>query len=409
VVVTDDLPAGIAWTDDSDLCEIAASTLTCDLGTMDPGETFTVHVSGETNNASAEDNDCGDLPNVASATASNEADGDTENNSDDATIVVECPDIAVEKSASASPIQVGEDAVFEITVSNDGEGTAFDVLLVDSLPVGYDWSDYSEPCEIAAGTLTCDLGDMAPGASFTVTLTAPTLDEGPGSAQCGAIDNLASADATNESEDDLENNTDDASIDVVCPSGLTIVKSFIGNSGGDDPILGVPLAKLGDTLQFTLDYTGVGPITNGVISDVLPEGLEYVDGSAEGDANFTFVDYDDATRTLTWETAAGVTLDSPSGSVTYDTVVLEEAAEEVQPLINVAAIDSDETEPDEDDKAVAAVAPPLDLTPPPTSTLGPETGSSNPGFALMLILLGVAGLALPVGSLTPVPERRRSR
>ena len=70
VVVTDDLPAGIAWTDDSDLCEIAGSTLTCDLGTMDPGETFTVHVSGETNNASAEDTDCGDLPNIASATAS---------------------------------------------------------------------------------------------------------------------------------------------------------------------------------------------------------------------------------------------------------------------------------------------------------------------------------------------------
>jgi uncharacterized repeat protein (TIGR01451 family) len=250
---------------------------------------------------------------------------------------------------------------------------------------------------------------MAPGASFTVTLTAPTFDDGPGSAQCGTIDNLASADATNESEDDLENNTDDASIDVVCPSGLTIVKSFIGNSGGDDPILGVPLAKLGDTLQFTLDYTGVGPITNGVISDVLPEGLEYVDGSAEGDANFTFVDYDDATRTLTWETAAGVTLDSPSGSVTYDTVVLEEAAEEVQPLINVAAIDSDETEPDEDDKAVAAVAPPLDLTPPPTSTLGPETGSSNPGFALMLILLVIAGLAITVGFVTPVPERVRQQ
>jgi uncharacterized repeat protein (TIGR01451 family) len=374
---------------------------------MDPGETFTVHVSGETNNASAEDNDCGDLPNVASATASNEADGDTENNSDDATIVVECPDIAVEKTAANSPIQVGEDAVFDITVTNNGSGTAFDVLLVDDLPAGLDWSDDSDLCEIAAGTLTCDLGDMAPGATFTVTLTAPTTDEGATSTDCGQIDNSASADATNESADDLEDNTDDASIVVECPSALTIEKSFTGNTGGDDPILGVPLAKIGDILTFTLEYVGVGPITNGVITDVLPEGLEYVDGSATDDANFTFVDYDDATRTLTWATDLDVTLDSPTGAVTYQTVVLEEAPEISQPLVNVAAIDSDETEPDEDDRAVAALAPPLELTPPPTSTFVPGTGASSPGFALMLVLLGIAALAIGVGFVTPVPERVR--
>ena len=407
VVVTDDLPAGIAWTDDSDLCEIAGSTLTCELGTMDPGETFTVHVSGATNNVSAEDSDCGDLPNSASASASNEADEDTENNSDDATIVVECPDIAVEKTASATPIQVGEDAVFEITVTNGGAGVAFDVLLVDELPAGYDWSADSELCEIADGTLTCDLGDMAPGASFTVTLTAPTVDEGATSADCGTIDNLAFADATNESEDDLEDNADEASIVVECPSALTIVKSLTGNTGGDDPILGVPLAEIGDVLTFTLEYAGVGPITNGVISDVLPEGLEYVEGSATDDANFSFVDYDEATRTLTWETAADVTLDSPTGSVTYQTVVLEEAPEISQPLVNVATIDSDETEPDDDDKAVAALAPPLELTPPPTSTFAPETGRSNPGFTLMLILLAIGGIALGIGLVTPVPERVR--
>jgi uncharacterized repeat protein (TIGR01451 family) len=248
---------------------------------------------------------------------------------------------------------------------------------------------------------------MAPGATFTVTLTAPTSDEGASSADCGTIDNIASADATNESEDDLDNNSDGASIVVECPSGLTIVKSFTGNTGGDDPILGVPLAKIGDTLTFTLEYVGVGPITNGVITDVLPEGLEYVDGSATGDANFTFVDYDAATRTLTWETAADVTLDSPTGAVTYQTVVLEEAPAISQPLVNVATIDSDETQPDNDDKAVAALAPPLELTPPPTSTLTPETGTSNPGFALMLVLLGIAGLAIGVGFVTPVPERVR--
>jgi hypothetical protein len=79
--------------------------------------------------------------------------------------------------------------------------------------------------------------------------------------------------------------------------------------------------------------------------------------------------------------------------------------------VNVATIDSDETEPDSDTASVAVLAPPLELTPPPTNILVPETGTSNPGFALMLVLLGVAGLALGIGFITPVPEsvRRKER
>jgi uncharacterized repeat protein (TIGR01451 family) len=407
VVLTDPLPAGIAWTDDSALCSIAAGTLTCNIGDMEPGDTFTVHVSGETNNASAEDNDCGDLPNLASATASNEADEDTDNNSDDATIVVECPDVVVEKNAGATPIQVGEDAVFTITVSNEGEGTAVDVILVDELPAGYTWTDDSDLCEIESGDLICEIGDMEPGDTFSVTLTAPTLDEGATSEDCGTIDNLAAADALNESEDDLDNNADDASIVVECPSALSIEKSFTGNTAGTDPILDVPAANIGDILTYTLDYAGVGPITNGIITDVLPVGLDYVLGSATSDANFSFAGYDSTTRTLSWKTDLDVTIDGPEGSVSYQVIVLEAAAEEVQPLVNVATIDSDETGPDDDTRSVAVLAPPLELTPPPTSTISPQTGSSNPGFALMLVLLGIAGIAIGVGFITPVPQRVR--
>jgi uncharacterized repeat protein (TIGR01451 family) len=294
-------------------------------------------------------------------------------------------------------------------VTNIGDGTGFDVLLTDVLPAGFAWTADNALCDIAAGTLTCDIGDMAPGDTFTVTLTAPTVDEGPDSADCGTIENTASVGASNEGDDVLGNNTDGAAIVVECPipSTLTIAKSFTGNTGGQDPILDVPLAKIGDTLTYTLAYTGSGPITNAIITDVLPVGLDYVVGSAEGDANFTFVDYDPTTRTLTWTAA---TLPDPaSGSVTYDVVVLEAAAEEVQPLVNVATIDSNETEQDSDTRSVAVLPPVLALTPPPTSTLTPETGTSNPGFTLMLILLGLAGLALGVGFVTPVPERVRRR
>jgi uncharacterized repeat protein (TIGR01451 family) len=194
---------------------------------------------------------------------------------------------------------------------------------------------------------------------------------------------------------------------VECPSALSIEKSFTGNTAGTDPILDVPAANIGDILTYTLDYAGVGPITNGIITDVLPVGLDYVLGSATSDANFSFAGYDSTTRTLSWKTDLDVTIDGPEGSVSYQVIVLEAAAEEVQPLVNVATIDSDETGPDDDTRSVAVLAPPLELTPPPTSTISPQTGSSNPGFALMLVLLGIAGIAIGVGFITPVPQRVR--
>jgi uncharacterized repeat protein (TIGR01451 family) len=221
---------------------------------------------------------------------------------------------------------------------------------------------------------------------------------------CGTYENTASATAANDGSDSAT-----ASVIVACPGvpSLGIFKSVDGATGGTDPILGVPLAKVGDTLTYTLTYAGVEELTNAVITDVLPVGLQYVDGSAAGDANFDFVSYDDATRTLTW--TAATLADGANGSVTYDVKVLASAPDEPQPLINVATIDSDETEPDDDTQSVAVLAPPLGLTPPPTSTIDAPSGSSNPGFALMLVLLGIAGFAVVVGFVTPVPDRVRRR
>ena len=57
----------------------------------------------------------------------------------------------------------------------------------------------------------------------------------------------------------LLGHSDGASIDVLC-SALAIQKSFTGNTNGTDPDLGVPSANIGDTLHYTLHYTGAGPI-----------------------------------------------------------------------------------------------------------------------------------------------------
>jgi hypothetical protein len=135
--------------------------------------------------------------------------------------------------------------------------------------------------------------------------------------------------------------------------------------------------------------------------------VTYTAGTASSDAQFTFQSYNTATRTLTW-TAAEVT---ENGSLHYDATIDAGAAEFAQPLVNVATIDSAETEPASDDSPVFVPPAPLALTPPPTDTLAPSATPSNPGFTLMLILLAVGAFALAIGFMTPVPEhvRRRDR
>jgi uncharacterized repeat protein (TIGR01451 family) len=191
---------------------------------------------------------------------------------------------------------------------------------------------------------------------------------------------------------------------------LTIEKSVVDATAdrGTDPDLGVPAAKIGDTLTYTLHYSGEGLLQNAFITDVLPVGLVFVNGSALGNADFNDGTYDAVTRTITW-LAKGDLPDPTDGSLTYHVTVPAAAADQPQPLINTATIDSDQTAPVSDTASVAVLPPPEALTPPPTDTFTPQSGTSNPGFALMLILLGVAGLSLAIGFMTPAPARVRRR
>ena len=311
---------------------------------------------------------------------------------------------------STSSAMPGDTLNYEITIGNSGNATATNVPVSDDIsPIlahaTYN-GDCSNSCSFASDTLTWTIPSIAAGGSitlsFSVTLDAtfPTgttdlpnvvVVTGPGS-NCAAGSEDAAC----------------ATVTTVATSRLVIAKSVTGNTAGTDPDLGVPAANVGDTLHYSLKYTGAGVLTNAVITDVLPDGLEFVAGSAVANADFNAGTYDTATRTITWH-AKGVLPDPASGTVTYDAKVLSTAPGVAQPLVNVASIDSDETGLVSDTASVAVLAPPLALTPPPTDTFTPETGTSNPGFTLMLILLGVAGLALGIGFVTPVPARVRRR
>ena len=193
--------------------------------------------------------------------------------------------------------------------------------------------------------------------------------------------------------------TDQANVAV--GAQLLITKAI---TSGSAPVLE------GDSIAYSLSYAlANGPVSNGIITDVLPDGLTYTAGTATNSDEFTFAGYDAGTRTLTW-TAATVTKD---GSVTYSVTAAVGSAALTQPLTNVATIKSDQTAPDSDSKSISVgkvedITSPPSITPPPTSTID-QGPASQTGNGLLLLLVAITGFMLVAGVLIPTPERARRR
>jgi uncharacterized repeat protein (TIGR01451 family) len=207
VTLSDPLPAGVTWTDDSADCSINGGTLSCSFGTLAVGASKTIHVSGATSPVN-----CGVLNNTVTVAASNEGADKLANNTSSASITVVCtPDIKVVKTAVDPTINRGDTAAFTIVVTNIGNANATGVTLNDPLPSGIAWTEDSADCSISGGVLSCNFGSLAAGASKTVHVSGSTAN-----IPCGELTNTVTVAATNEPSDKRANNTSSATISVAC-------------------------------------------------------------------------------------------------------------------------------------------------------------------------------------------------
>jgi uncharacterized repeat protein (TIGR01451 family) len=82
-------------------------------------------------------------------------------------------DLAVTKIATPSPVNVGSNLTYTITVTNAGATTATAVSLDDPLPAGVTFVSVDTDagvCTQISGVVTCDLGDLAGASNVTVTI-----------------------------------------------------------------------------------------------------------------------------------------------------------------------------------------------------------------------------------------------
>jgi len=110
-------------------------------------------------------------------------------------------DLAIAKTASRNPVLVNNNFSYTLTATNNGPSAATGVVVMDQLPAGINFVSATSSqgsCANNAGTVTCNIGNLAVQGKAAVTLTvAPT--------QAGSITNLAAV-RGNETDSSQTNN-----------------------------------------------------------------------------------------------------------------------------------------------------------------------------------------------------------
>jgi uncharacterized repeat protein (TIGR01451 family) len=212
-VVTDPLPSQVtltAATTSQGTCsyDTPTRTVTCGLGTVNAGTPVNIQLT-------VKPREEGTFDNTATVTTT-DTDSNTNNNSASANGVVaqKYVDLATTLTESADPIFAGENETYTILVKNVGTPfSATGVAITDTLPASMTFVSASTsqgslvtPPVGSTGTVTANIGTIAPGATVAVTITAK-------STAAGVVTNSAAASST-ESDSNASNNTDSASTTV---------------------------------------------------------------------------------------------------------------------------------------------------------------------------------------------------
>jgi uncharacterized repeat protein (TIGR01451 family) len=192
--------------------------------------------------------------------------------------------------AGPKQVLIGEDAVFNVTISNSGSGVARGVLLTDQIPEGLSHPSGKE--------LEYEVGDLAPGESRDVQLT---LAAGKAGKYPHAIQAVGEGDVRAE---------DHSEIEVIAPNlAIELV-------GGTRRYLERP-AKF----SLTVANDGTAPARAVEIAAELPPGLEFVEATHFGQ-------YDNRSHSVHWS------LDElPAGQVGEVELTLRPNAEGEQTVV----------------------------------------------------------------------------
>ena len=169
-------------------------------------------------------------------------------------------DLSVTMSAAPDPARVGGTLTYTLVVRNSGPDKASNVSLTDSLPAEVNWVSTSTSQGGCSGTRTidCEFGDLALGASATVTLAVIP-------SKAGQVSNTAHVSAGG-TDPNPGNNTATVVV-LVAGTDLSISKTHTPDS-----------VYPGQNLSFQLGVRNPGPgrATGVTVTDSLPGGVRFM-------------------------------------------------------------------------------------------------------------------------------------
>jgi uncharacterized repeat protein (TIGR01451 family) len=294
--------------------------------------------------------------NTATVESTTTHDPNKDNNtSTDELLVNDSTDISIAKSTTgANPVRAGSRTEFSIVVTNHGPSTADDVIVTDTLPLGFSDISLTEngwTCEpIVGNKVVCRLAELVPGTSPTLKVSAQvTADVNGGS----TLTNSASV-TTDTPDDDPSNNADDSTVDVSAAADLVLTKT-------------APTGRIeaGESGVYTIAVSNNGPSNASadiVVVDTLPVNLTYASNNGPWDCVPGAVTGTGQLVTCTLQDAQGVPAggDAPNLEMLVDFNADADAGD----YTNTASVSSPTDDPDNsnnDDAARITIGRKVDL------------------------------------------------
>lgn len=258
--VADTLPAGLTsvMVDPSaGTCDVTGQTVSCALGTLEPGTSAVVTVTAALDPAYADD----DIANTVTTDSDVDDPDPDDNTTTNTTPVIRQADLSLHKSADPTAATPGEEIRFGIVAANAGPSAARDVVITDTLPAGLTVTstDYNgTPCAVSGQTVTCSIGDVPVG-QVVVLITARLASGYDG----GPLSNTATAD-TSTPDPQPGDNGSTVPVPAVAKADLSLVKTMSPQA---------PTAGSRVTYRLTVHNNGPSDAKDVFTVDELPRGL----------------------------------------------------------------------------------------------------------------------------------------
>lgn len=350
--VTDTLPAGINYVSNDSGCDVSAlPAISCDLGSVANGATKTLHIvtqvtasTGSIQNTAKVD---GPLP-----------DPEPGNDEANATAAVEpISDLTLTKTAGIAAVKAGEQITYTLAVENKGPSASNPTTVSDTLPAQLTYVSDNAGCDTSAlPTISCDLGELANGATKSIEIVAEV-----NAGASGEIENSAQVSGPNPDPEPESDESRARTPITAFAADLALEKT--ASTGG--PV------KAGDTITYTLAATNHGPDPSPetVVTDELPSGLTYVSDDAGCDTS----------ALPKVECDLGNLANGEAQSIH---VVARVAATGGSAIVNTAAVRGSHADPvppnNPDSTEVTIASPPTPATNPPSFTPSPAPEVPKP-------------------------------